>query len=166
MSEGAEGGAPLWAPWRVEYILSEKTGGCIFCPDEGGGESLIVYENPLALVMLNKYPYNSGHIMIAPRVHTADFKELTEETALTLFKLERDSLEIFKEEYSPEGFNIGMNLGLVAGAGVADHMHIHIVPRWNGDTNFMPVLGETNVMPEHLKATYERLRPHFDRLTY
>jgi ATP adenylyltransferase len=161
------GNKPLWAPWRVEYILGDKPAGCIFCPAEGVDrqKALILLETQHSIVLLNMFPYNSGHVMIAPKKHTAELTALTHEEAVDMFDLERESVEILKREYKPNGFNIGMNLGTAGGAGVKDHLHLHVVPRWNGDSNFMPVVAETKVMPEHLQETYGRLKPHFDALS-
>jgi ATP adenylyltransferase len=152
----------LWAPWRMEYINSarEGEGGCIFCelPAEGDDEkNYILTRGEKAFVILNKFPYNSGHLMIAPFRHVGEVEQLEDEEALDLDHLLQKSLKALKEAMSPDGFNIGMNLGRVAGAGVPDHVHWHVVPRWSGDTNFMPVVGETKVLPELLHESYRRL---------
>jgi ATP adenylyltransferase len=154
----------LWAPWRMEYIDSarEGEGGCIFCdlPAEGDDEkSYILIRSKRAFAILNKFPYNSGHLMIAPFRHVGEVEQLEDEEALDLHHLLQKSLKALKEAMKPDGFNIGMNLGQVAGAGIPDHLHWHVVPRWNGDTNFMPVVGETKVLPEQLAQSYEKLRP-------
>ncbi len=155
----------LWAPWRSEYITSEKGGECIFCAAHSGSPGgLVLFNGSLSLVMLNKYPYNSGHLMIAPVRHTAKIEELTPEESIDLFRLLRHTTAVLTKTYSPGGFNVGMNLGAAGGAGVVDHIHMHVVPRWNGDTNFMPVLSETKVVSEHLNTTLERLRPAFEKL--
>jgi ATP adenylyltransferase len=154
----------LWAPWRIEYILDEKPGGCIFCavPDQKKDrEKLILYRSSLSLVMLNRYPYTNGHLMVAPFRHTADMNELSADEMLDLFATVRLCSNVLQEAASPQGFNIGVNLGKAAGAGVDDHLHIHIVPRWNGDTNFMSVIDDIRVMPENLVSTYDRLYPGF-----
>lgn len=155
----------LWAPWRMEYILSEKEEkGCIFCHGgdrTGDKERLILYMGTMTTVMMNKFPYNNGHLLVAPVRHTRDFEGLSPEENLDLILMVRKSLAILKKEMRPEGFNVGLNLGKVAGAGVEEHMHFHIVPRWNGDTNFMTVTGEVRVIPEHIQKTYETLRPYF-----
>lgn len=159
----------LWAPWRMEFILGEKPKGCIFClfPAEEGAEAdrknLIVGRTRHSFAILNRFPYNNGHLMVIPRRHTADFTSLGDEELEDLHRLLRLSLSVVKEGYNPQGYNIGMNLGAVAGAGIAEHLHYHIVPRWGGDTNFMPVIGETKVMVEHLLQSYDKLRPLFDR---
>ncbi|CAG1066300.1 ATP adenylyltransferase [uncultured bacterium] len=156
----------LWAPWRSEYVQSGDPGGCIFCaarkksPEEG----LVLFNGAVSLVMLNKFPYNSAHLMIAPQRHVANVEELTPEEALDFFRLLRHSVTVLKKELNPAGFNIGMNVGRAAGAGIEDHLHTHVVPRWNGDMNFMPVLSDTKVIPEHLLATLTRLLPYFQRL--
>jgi ATP adenylyltransferase len=154
----------LWAPWRMEYIANDKTDGCIFCvsPEtEKDREKLILYRSESSIIMLNRYPYTNGHLMIAPCRHTADMDELSEAEMLDLFRALRLCRNALQKTASPEGFNIGINLGKAAGAGVAEHMHIHIVPRWNGDSNFMTVVGDVRVMPENLLCTYEKLFPAF-----
>ncbi|HEY6838655.1 MAG TPA: HIT domain-containing protein [Geobacteraceae bacterium] len=153
----------LWAPWRIEYILNDKQDGCIFCPIDGvdDRERLILHRSPLSLVMLNRYPYTNGHLMVAPARHTADMNSLSEAEMLDLFRMVCLSRKVLEEAAAPQGFNIGINLGKAAGAGVDEHLHIHIVPRWNGDTNFMSVISDVRVMPENLLTTYERLLPGF-----
>jgi ATP adenylyltransferase len=143
----------LWAPWRLEYIKrADEEQGCIFCAavealDEDG---LVVRRGEHAFVLLNKFPYASGHVMVAPYRHVAEFGELTDEEALELHRLAQQALEALAAAYQPQGYNLGWNLGRVAGAGVLDHVHQHVVPRWGGDTNFMPVLADVKVLPEHL----------------
>jgi ATP adenylyltransferase len=150
---------PLWAPWRLEYIeQADELDHCIFCEPE---EELLVHRDELALVMLNKFPYSSGHLLVAPRRHAGEFGELTDYEALAVHRLGAAGVEALRAEYAPHGFNLGWNLGRVAGAGIEDHVHLHVVPRWNGDTSFMPVLGDVKVLPEHLLETARRLRPHF-----
>lgn len=154
----------LWAPWRIDYIVNKKPSTCIFCVSsdyEHDREKLILYRTDLSLVMLNRYPYNNGHLMIAPFRHTADLNELSDAEMLDLFATLRLSRNVLEKIASPQGFNIGINLGKAAGAGVDEHLHIHIVPRWNGDTNFMSVIGDNRVMPENLRSTYEKLSPGF-----
>ncbi|HEX2769811.1 MAG TPA: HIT domain-containing protein [Geobacteraceae bacterium] len=154
----------LWAPWRIDYILNEKPSDCIFCvssDQEQDRERLILYRTGLSFVMLNRYPYNNGHVMIAPFCHTADLNELSIAEMLDLFATLRLCRNVLEKTAAPQGFNIGINLGKAAGAGVDDHIHIHIVPRWNGDTNFMSVIGDVRVMPENLLNTYEKLFPGF-----
>ncbi|MBN2467307.1 MAG: HIT domain-containing protein [Deltaproteobacteria bacterium] len=157
----------IWAPWRMEYILSEKPGECILCLDRdetNDRKRLIVYRSSRSFVMLNRYPYNNGHLMIAPFTHCANIEDLDPETSLDMFGLVQKAIRIMKECLQPEGFNIGINLGRVGGAGVEEHLHIHIVPRWNGDTNFMAVISDVRVMPEHLEDSYNKLRPYFQEL--
>jgi ATP adenylyltransferase len=156
----------LWAPWRMAYIGGPKESGCIFCTKplaEDRGESLVLASNPHTSVMLNKFPYANGHLMVAPRRHTDDLMELDAAEHAALAEMLRESIAVVKEEFRPDGVNVGMNLGAAAGAGVADHLHWHIVPRWVGDTNFMPLIGEVRVVPEHLLALQARLRPLFAR---
>jgi len=150
----------LWAPWRLQYIKGSPTPDCIFCafPREGRDRDRgILLQGRLAFVILNAYPYNSGHLMVVPHRHVADLVDLTDDEHLEMQHLVRACMRALRAVYRPEGFNIGMNIGRAAGAGIADHLHTHIVPRWIGDTNFMPVLGETKVLPEDLTATYDRL---------
>jgi ATP adenylyltransferase len=152
----------LWAPWRMEYIDSarEGEGECIFCdlPAEDDDEkNYILTRSGKAFAMLNKFPYNSGHLMIAPFRHVGEVEELENEEVLGMHNLLQRSLKALKEAMNPDGFNIGMNLGQVAGAGIPDHVHWHVVPRWSGDTNFMPVVAETKVLPETLDAAYRKI---------
>ena len=154
----------LFAPWRMEYLLSEKSGACIFCQPPStrrNKKKLILHGGPSTLVMLNRYPYTNCHLLIAPRRHTNNLSSLSEAETLELFATLRHALDVLKRVSKPAGFNIGMNLGRTAGAGIAGHLHLHIVPRWRGDTNFMPVLAEAVVLPEHLNKAYDRLAPFF-----
>lgn len=159
----------LWTPWRMPYLRGEEPlpEGCLFCikPRSSDAEAHIVYRGQRCYVMLNRFPYNNGHLMIAPYAHVASLEDLDGETASELMTLTQRSLKALREAYNPHGFNIGMNLGGVAGAGVVDHVHMHVVPRWGGDTNYMTVVGETRIIPEWLDQTYERLRPLFDRFS-
>jgi len=154
---------PLWAPWRLEYITQagEQT-GCVFCDEAAGtlGEvvSLLVRADDSTIALLNKYPYSSGHLMIAPRRHVGQLAELRDDEVLEINRLAVAGIAALTEVYRPEGFNLGWNLGHAAGAGIADHIHLHVVPRWSGDTNFMPVLADVKVIPEHLLETRDRLR--------
>ena len=157
----------LWAPWRMAYIGSAKEErGCIFCSATAGDprERLLLGATAHTLVMLNRYPYQNGHLMVAPRRHTAELAALEAAEHGDLAETLRRALASLAAVFHPEGFNVGMNLGACAGAGVRDHLHWHVVPRWAGDTNFMPVVGDVRVMPEHLLATYERLKPAFSWL--
>jgi len=160
-------GKNLWAPWRMEYILSKKTQECIFCLDKEEAQDktkLILFRSSLSFVIMNRYPYNNGHLMVAPFKHLPAIEDLDEDTVLDMFMMLKKSMSIVRTCLRPEGFNVGINMGRVGGAGIEDHLHIHIVPRWNGDTNFMPVLGDVRVMPEHLEDTYNKLFPHFKAL--
>ena len=154
---------PLWAPWRLEYIQqADELPGCVFCVEAAGelpaDESLLVAREDVALAILNKFPYSSGHVLAAPIRHVGSLGELTAEEAAAIYRLSVDAVAALGDVYEPDGFNLGWNLGLVAGAGIADHVHLHVVPRWAGDTNFMPVLADVKVLPEHLLATRDRLR--------
>jgi ATP adenylyltransferase len=150
---------PLWAPWRLEYVQhADELDRCIFCEPE---PELLVHDGELALIVLNKFPYSSGHLLIAPKRHLAEFGALSADEAAEIHELGSRGIDALRAEYAPHGFNVGWNLGRVAGAGIADHVHQHVVPRWNGDTSFMPVLGDVKVLPEALERTAERLRPHF-----
>ncbi|MEW6323745.1 MAG: HIT domain-containing protein [Acidobacteriota bacterium] len=139
---------------------------CVFClaPDDDEGRALIVHDAPLGFVILNLFPYNSGHLMVVPRRHVATLADLTDEELGALARLTRLSEQALTAVYQPQGVNVGMNLGRPAGAGVADHLHVHLVPRWTGDTNFMTVVGEVRVLPEALADSAARLRPTFSRL--
>ncbi len=155
----------LWAPWRMTYIGEDPRPGCLFCrarndPDDPDSE-LVVWRPDGATVLLNKFPYNPGHVMVAPAVHKGDLADLDDAESLALMKALRTTLRVLRETLKPEGFNVGANLGRAAGAGIPDHVHVHVVPRWNGDTNFMPVISDVKVVNEHLKQTAEKLRPAF-----
>ena len=152
---------PLWAPWRLGYVeQADEAGRCIFCEPE---DDLVVHRGETAFVLLNRFPYTSGHLMVAPVRHLGDLGGLTDQEALEIHRLAAASIAALRAEYSPEGHNLGWNLGRVAGAGIVDHIHQHVVPRWKGDTNFMPVLADVKVIPEALAKTAERLRRRFDR---
>jgi ATP adenylyltransferase len=155
----------LWAPWRMEYITGEPRPGCLFCrviehPDDKDAE-LVVWRPEGAVVMLNKFPYNAGHAMVAPIAHKGGLDDLDDDETRDLMRALRRTITVLRASIKPEGFNIGANLGRVAGAGMPDHVHFHVVPRWNGDTNFMPVLGEVKVVNEHLTQTAAKLREAF-----
>jgi len=146
----------LWAPWRLEYVEhADDRPGCIFCQPE---EELVLRRGTHAFLLLNRFPYSSGHVMAAPFRHVGTFGELTDDEALELHRLAAAAIDALSAEYGPHGYNLGWNLGRSAGAGIVDHVHLHVVPRWTGDTNFMPVLADTKVIPEALAATAERLR--------
>ena len=160
----------LWAPWRMAYILSgdEQAEVCIFCqfPSDKARfvEHQILCANDRAFAIMNKFPYNNGHVMVVPRAHADDPAKLSAEDFAATAELLRAATTAIRTALVPHGFNIGMNLGRVAGAGIDKHCHYHIVPRWNGDTNFMPVVGDVKVLSEHVAGTYERLLPHFATL--
>jgi ATP adenylyltransferase len=156
----------LWSPWRLEYVTGKKQPGCVFCLDsraEGAPDqrSLIVHEGNTCYVILNLYPYNNGHLMVVPFRHVPSLAGLTAEELQELGTLAQRSEVALYEAYQPHGINVGINLGKPAGAGVEDHLHVHLVPRWNGDTNFMTVVGEMRVLPEDLGSSAARLRPIF-----
>ena len=157
----------LFCPWRIKYITSEKEKECIFCkkPSENRDEeNLILLRGKFNFIILNLYPYNNGHLMIVPYEHTNDITKLGLEVLTEMMEFLQMSVDALKETMNPHGFNIGFNIGEVAGAGIAEHLHMHVVPRWNGDTNFMFVLGETKVIPEDLRSTYRKLRPVLEKL--
>ena len=146
---------PLWAPWRLEYIQqADETPGCIFCD---AGNELVIHRGERAFVLLNKFPYASGHVMIAPVRHRGEFGELEAEEAVEIHRLASQGMGALAQVYEPQGYNLGWNLGRIAGAGITDHVHMHLVPRWAGDTNFMPVLADVKVLPEHLLETRRKL---------
>lgn len=152
---------PLWAPWRIDYIRGPKDGDCFFCEKAARHEDVadhVIARGEHAFVLLNDFPYNSGHLLVAPYRHLGDLAELTPAERAEIMELLVQAERLLHRVMRPQGFNIGFNLGLPAGAGVADHVHGHVVPRWNGDTNFMPVLGSTRVVPEALDATADILR--------
>lgn len=157
----------LWAPWRMTYIRGENErpdDGCIFCVRDRQGEErerLILHRGEHAFVLMNKYPYTNGHLMVAPYRHSADPGELTAAEVMEMHRLLILGRDVLRQCIAPQGFNIGMNLGQVAGAGITDHLHQHIVPRWGGDTNFMPVFADVRVIPQHLEATYDLLAEGF-----
>jgi ATP adenylyltransferase len=152
---------PLWAPWRLEYVSqADEQEGCPLCAEAAGDvdESLVVDRGERAFALLNKFPYSSGHLLVAPLTHTGELEELDDETALEVHRLGLRGIAALRAVYKPDGFNLGWNLGRAAGAGIVDHVHLHVVPRWAGDTSFMPVLGDSKVLPEHLLETRGRLR--------
>ncbi len=156
----------LWAPWRMQYILdpNKKSGGCVFCVEaktDNDKERLILHRGVLCFIILNLYPYNNGHMMVMPYRHISRLEELTAQENAEMMTLTQKCTAVLDAVFKPAGFNIGMNIGQAAGAGIDDHLHMHIVPRWNGDCNFMPVVGETKVMPQHLADSYTALAPGF-----
>jgi ATP adenylyltransferase len=165
--EAPNGSARLWAPWRAAYLrkMAQPPDGCIFCFDALGAAErrsrLVLYAGPLAVVMLNRYPYNNGHLMIAPRRHLASPELLSREERAVLAELQAETVIRLRRAFKPAGLNLGANLGRSAGAGFADHMHWHVVPRWEGDTNFMPALAGTRVLSQHLAESFRLLAPLF-----
>jgi ATP adenylyltransferase len=150
----------IWAPWRIEYIRSKKPQECIFCQkqkEDRDAENYILARGKKNFVLLNLYPYNPGHIMVAPYRHLSDLQDLTDDELFEHFDMVRKSVSALRNEYNPQGFNIGMNLGNAAGAGIEDHIHTHVIPRWNGDTNFVTVVSDLRVIPHALDATYAEL---------
>jgi ATP adenylyltransferase len=159
----------LWTPWRMPYLSGEdeRPDGCIFCRKLSCSDDQehILYRGKSCYVTLNRYPYSNGHLMVIPNVHVPSIEDLDEPTLSEMMQIVNLSLAALREAYAPHGFNVGVNLGQAAGAGIAEHVHIHVVPRWTADTNFMPVVGSTRVIPELLDDTYSRLRPIFLRLS-
>lgn len=157
----------LFCPWRIKYITSEKPKDCVFCnklTEDKDKENLILLRGKNNFIILNLYPYNNGHLMIVPYKHTNDITNLSVEVLSEMMILLQVSIMALKEVMKPHGFNIGFNIGEVAGAGIAEHLHLHVVPRWTGDTNFIVVLGETKVIPEDLHTTYKKLQPVIKRI--
>ena len=154
----------IWAPWRIKYIQMEKVAGCILCEkprQDSDTENYILHRGEKNFIILNSYPYNPGHLMIATYRHVASLEGLTKEELHEHFEIVSRSIKVLRQVFNPAGFNIGINMGKVAGAGIDDHFHTHIVPRWQGDTNFMPVISETRVIPEALAETYDKLKDKF-----
>ncbi len=158
----------MWAPWRIDYILDEdREDGCIFCKKAASDkdeENLIVHRADDGYIMMNKYPYNNGHLLVIPYKHVPDICELSADENSSLTQGVCRSIEVLRSVMKAEGFNIGINLGAVAGSGMDDHVHYHVVPRWNGDTNIMPVLADVKVIPEHLRSTYRKLKERFSTM--
>ncbi len=157
----------LWAPWRIEYISAPKADGCIFCAkpdDDKDRKNLILYRGNHCVVLMNLYPYNNGHLMISPYEHVSNPMELGENKLNEIMKISTKSMAVLSEKLKAEGFNFGANIGKAGGAGIEEHIHYHIVPRWTGDTNFMPVTGNAKVMVEGLLETYDKLKPGFDKI--
>ncbi len=154
----------IWAPWRKEFILSKKEGDCFFCEaikDNQDHKNLVLYRGKECFCILNKYPYNNGHLMVVPNLHKDDLSKLSDSEMFEFITLTRDMKNILSKKMNPDGFNLGINFGKVAGAGVEDHIHFHIVPRWNGDSNFMPVIADTKVIPQSLDDLYIELKSCF-----
>jgi ATP adenylyltransferase len=158
----------LWTPWRMAYLRSNEplSEECIFCakPRSEDAAVHILHRGRLCYVILNRFPYNNGHLMVVPYVHEPSLEGLDAQTVAEFMALTQLSLQVLREAYNPQGFNVGMNIGEVAGAGVAGHVHLHVVPRWGGDTSYITTIGATRTIPEWLDQTYERLRPLFERL--
>lgn len=157
----------LWAPWRIDYILSTKPKGCIFCDkpaEKKDEENYILYRGRYHFIILNAFPYNNGHMMVVPYRHTASLSAWAPEEQQEMMQLADLCVELLRKTMHPDGFNLGINMGLVGGAGVADHIHLHIVPRWNGDTNFMPVLSDVHIISEHIQMTRTKIAEHLSKL--
>ncbi len=148
----------IWAPWRSEYIVGTKPEGCIFCAAHKEGDKLLITGGQSCLAIMNRFPYTSGHCMIAPIRHIGDVTALSAEESAEMDRLMKALVAAIRKVMNPDGFNIGMNIGAAAGAGIEDHLHLHIVPRWKGDTNFLPVLGEVRLVSQHLETTLERIK--------
>ena len=159
----------LWTPWRMSYLRGEELPpeGCLFCikPRSEDAEAHILHRGRHCYVILNRFPYSNGHLMVVPYAHVQSLEDLDAETLAELMALTQLGLRVLRAAYEPQGFNVGMNIGTAGGAGVAEHVHLHVVPRWVGDTNYMTVVGQTRIMPEWLEQTYERLQPLFERLS-
>ncbi|MBI5199494.1 MAG: HIT domain-containing protein [Nitrospirae bacterium] len=154
----------IWAPWRIEYILGKKPEGCLFCnkaQEKEDEQNFILLRNPFNYIIMNIYPYNPGHLMIVPYLHTPTLENLPDEVSLDFMKTTQKALSVLRESLKPNGFNLGLNLTKSGGAGIEEHVHLHIVPRWTGDTSFITVLSDVRVLPEHLNATYNKLLPYF-----
>ena len=151
----------IWTPWRMKYIQgNNKTSDCVFCQaltQLDGSDNLVLFRGQLAFVILNRYPYTSGHVMVVPMAHKPALEDLDTDIRTEIIELTTKCINVLKIVYKPEGFNLGMNIGAIAGAGIAEHIHMHIVPRWAGDTSFMAILGKTRVLPENLEDTYLRM---------
>ena len=155
----------MWAPWRMEYILGDKEDGCIFCKALVEKDNLTLYKGNMTMVVMNKFPYINGHLLVATTRHISTLDQLNKVEMGGLLETVEQSVGILKKVMNPDGFNVGLNLGKVAGAGVEEHLHFHIVPRWFGDTNALTVFADIRVIPEHILATYHNLNPYFDKLT-
>lgn len=156
----------IWAPWRSKFVLGKKEKGCVFCnriKTKDTIKNLIVFRGDKCIVILNKFPYNSGHTLIVPNRHIGQIEKLTEAESLEFFKLTQQTVKIIKKALKPHSLNLGMNLGRSSGAGVPGHLHMHVVPRWIGDTNFMPVIGETDIISVPLEPVYEAIKKEFDK---
>ena len=155
----------IWSPWRYKYIANaDREKGCVLCriaQEDNDAENYVVHRASLNFIILNLFPYTSGHLMIVPYEHQASLAPIDKATTTEMIELAKSAQRALESEYHPDGFNIGMNLGRSAGAGIADHLHLHVVPRWSGDANFVSVVGETRVLPENLSTTHQKLKKHF-----
>ncbi|MCS7144922.1 MAG: HIT domain-containing protein, partial [Archaeoglobaceae archaeon] len=153
----------IFAPWRIRYVLAPKSKDCVFCSAVKGDERnlLVVHKAEKSFVVMNHYPYNPGHVMICPKRHVPSTEDLTDEELLEMMKLLNLSIKAIRVAMNPDGFNLGVNLGRVAGAGIVEHLHLHVVPRWSGDTSFMPVLADVQIIPEALEESYEKIKKAF-----
>ncbi len=154
----------MWAPWRIEYVTGQKEKGCVFCKALDEQDDLTLYKGRTVMVLMNKFPYSNGHLLVAPIRHISGLDALENQEMAPLLTLIDQSVAIIRKQMSPDGFNVGLNLGKVAGAGVEEHLHFHIVPRWYGDVNALTVFGDVRVIPEHIRSTYANLKPGFDKL--
>jgi len=154
----------IFAPWRIRYVLATKPKDCVFCSAVRGDERemLVVYKAESSFVIMNRHPYNPGHVMVCPKRHVPSTEDLSDEELLEIMRLLNLSMKAIRLSMNPDGFNLGVNLGKVAGAGIADHLHFHVVPRWSGDTSFMPVLADVQIIPEALEESYEKIRRAFE----
>tara|TARA_Y100001970_G_C14223067_1_gene853858 strand:- start:285 stop:773 length:489 start_codon:yes stop_codon:yes gene_type:complete len=158
---------PLWAPWRMDYVTSPKSGINIFeekMNSDQDRENLVLFRGKLSFILMNLYPYNNGHLLIAPYRKVNSMEKLNNKESSEIMKLSQESMRVLRESMNADGFNMGLNVGKAAGAGIEEHLHFHIVPRWSGDNNFMPSVGNTKVMVQGLKDTYDMLKPEFDRI--
>lgn len=153
----------IFAPWRMEYIKGKKPEGCVFCKCSIRCEDYVIHEGKTCFVMMNRYPYISGHLMIIPCRHLSKLEDLTADEKIEIFNLTETCVRVIKEAMHPDGFNIGMNIGKAAGAGIEEHIHVHVIPRWQGDTNFISVIGDVRVIPEDVAATAANLKPLFNK---
>ncbi|MEN6376102.1 MAG: HIT domain-containing protein [Smithella sp.] len=153
----------IFAPCRMEYIKGEKPKGCIFCKSSIRCDDYIMHEGKCCFVMMNRYPYNTGHLMIIPTRHVAEIEDLTQEERIEIFTLLDTSIRVLKEAMNPGGFNIGFNIGKASGAGIEEHIHMHVIPRWEGDSNFMSVVSDVRIVPEDLETTAKKLAPLFQK---
>jgi ATP adenylyltransferase len=154
----------MWAPWRMDYIVNDREGDCIFCKALKEQDDLTLYKGPTTMVVMNKFPYINGHLLVAPNKHIHGLDQLNKDEMGDLLDMVQQANHILTQEMKPDGFNVGLNLGKVAGAGVEEHLHFHIVPRWFGDVNALTVFADVRVIPEHLQATYNKLKPYFDKI--